>query len=92
MLSNENEPMDWIRVYGKGRVYSTMLGHTWTGEPTTNLDCVGFQTLLARGAQWGCYRCSYDSYTGKFSWAGLSFTPQADLRGAICCLVEPPAE
>jgi type 1 glutamine amidotransferase len=51
-VSNQNEPMDWVRGYGKGRVYTTMLGHTWIGEPTSNLDCVGFQTLLSRGVQW----------------------------------------
>jgi uncharacterized protein len=51
-VSNQNEPMDWVRSYGKGRVYTTMLGHTWVGEPTPNLDCVGFQTLLSRGVQW----------------------------------------
>jgi uncharacterized protein len=51
-VSNQNEPMDWVRRYGKGRVYTTMLGHTWVGESTINLDCVGFHTLLARGVQW----------------------------------------
>jgi hypothetical protein len=29
-----------------------MLGHTWAGESNPNLECVGFQTLLARGVQW----------------------------------------
>jgi hypothetical protein len=29
-----------------------MLGHTWINEPSPDLDCVGFQTLLARGVQW----------------------------------------
>ena len=33
-VSNKNEPMDWVRSYGKGRVYTTMLGHTWVGEST----------------------------------------------------------
>jgi type 1 glutamine amidotransferase len=51
-ISLANEPMDWIRNYGKGRVYTTMLGHTWVGEPSPNLDCVGLQTLLARGVEW----------------------------------------
>jgi uncharacterized protein len=51
-LSHQNEPMDWVREYGKGRVYTTMLGHTWANEPSPNLDCVGFQTLLARGVEW----------------------------------------
>jgi type 1 glutamine amidotransferase len=51
-VSQQNEPMDWVRNYGNGRVYTTMLGHTWAGEPSPNLDCVGFQTLLARGVEW----------------------------------------
>ncbi len=51
-ISLANEPMDWVRRYGKGRVYTTMLGHTWVGEPSPNLDCVGLQTLLARGVEW----------------------------------------
>jgi uncharacterized protein len=51
-ISHQNEPMDWVRNYGKGRVYTTMLGHTWDREPNPNLDCVGFQTLLARGVEW----------------------------------------
>jgi hypothetical protein len=48
----QNEPMDWVRNFGKGRVYTTMLGHTWKNEPSPYLDCVGFQTLLARGVEW----------------------------------------
>jgi type 1 glutamine amidotransferase len=51
-VSHANEPMDWVRRYGRGRVYTTMQGHTWAGEPSPNLDCVGFQTLFARGVEW----------------------------------------
>jgi type 1 glutamine amidotransferase len=51
-VTHQNEPMDWVRAYGRGRVYTTLLGHTWVGDPCPNLDCVGFQTLLARGVQW----------------------------------------
>jgi hypothetical protein len=51
-ISLANEPMDWIRDYEKGRVYTTMLGHTWAGEPSPNLDCIGLQTLFARGVEW----------------------------------------
>ena len=50
--SGRNEPMDWVRDYGKGRVYTTMQGHTWKGEENPNLECVGFQTLLSRGVEW----------------------------------------
>jgi type 1 glutamine amidotransferase len=51
-VTEQNEPMDWVRRYGKGRVYVTMLGHTWAKEASPDLDCVGFQTLLARGVEW----------------------------------------
>ena len=51
-MTNQNEPMDWVRDYGRGRVYATMLGHTWAGSPCPNLECVGFQILIARGTQW----------------------------------------
>lgn len=50
--SNEREPMDWVRRYGRGRVYVTMLGHTWVGEPNPNLKSPGFQALLLRGTEW----------------------------------------
>lgn len=50
----ENEPMDWVRTFGQGRVYVTMLGHTWKNEEPNNpnLHCVGFQTLFLRGVEW----------------------------------------
>jgi uncharacterized protein len=48
----ENQPMDWVREYGRGRVYVTMLGHTWKDQPRPNLQCAGFQTLLRRGVEW----------------------------------------
>jgi type 1 glutamine amidotransferase len=50
--SKQNEPLDWVRSFGKGRIYTTMLGHTWKGEANPNLESVGFQTLLARGMEW----------------------------------------
>jgi type 1 glutamine amidotransferase len=50
--SGRNEPMDWLRSWGRGRIYTTMLGHTWVGEDNPNLRCVGFQTLFARGVEW----------------------------------------
>ena len=51
-MSGHNEPMDWVRDYGRGRVFTTSQGHTWLNDPSTNFDCVGFQTLLARGVEW----------------------------------------
>jgi uncharacterized protein len=51
-ISARNEPMDWVRAYGQGRVYVTMLGHTWANEANPDMDCAGFQTLFARGVEW----------------------------------------
>jgi len=51
-ISRQGEPMDWVSNYGKGRVYTTMLGHTWKDEANPNLDDPHFRTLLARGAEW----------------------------------------
>jgi hypothetical protein len=51
-VTHQNEPMDWVRAYGKGRVYVTMLGHTWKGEADPDIYCAGFQTLFSRGVEW----------------------------------------
>jgi type 1 glutamine amidotransferase len=50
--TKENEVMDWVIPYGKGRVYTTMLGHLWKDKPDTALRCAGFQTLFVRGVEW----------------------------------------
>ena len=46
-----NEPMIWVIPYGKGRVFTTVMGHVGGGE-TAAIRCVGFQTTVARGAEW----------------------------------------
>src|SRR5258708_6911314 len=50
--SHRREPMDWVRNWDRGRIYVTMLGHTWRDQKNPNCKCVGFQTLLARGIEW----------------------------------------
>lgn len=50
--SKRNEPMDWWRTYGKGRVYTTMLGHSWKNEPNPNYEVPEFQMLIARAVEW----------------------------------------
>ena len=50
--SQKNEPMEWIVKYGKGKVYTTMLGHLWKGQSNLNFRCVGFQTMLIRAVEW----------------------------------------
>ncbi len=46
-----NEPMVWVIPYGKGRVFTTVMGHVG-GKGDPSIRCVGFQTLVARGAEW----------------------------------------
>ena len=48
-----NWPTEWTVTYGKGRVYTSTLGHVWKGDvqPVTVRDA-GVQTLLARALQW----------------------------------------
>jgi type 1 glutamine amidotransferase len=58
--TRQNEVMDWVVPYRKGRVYTTMLGHLWRNGPDTALRCVGFQTILIRGLEWAA--------TGKVSY------------------------
>jgi uncharacterized protein len=42
-----HEPMLWVIPFGKGRVFTTLLGHS-----TEAMKCVGFMTTLERGAEW----------------------------------------
>jgi hypothetical protein len=46
-----NEPMAWVIPFGKGRVFTTVLGHVGGGDSEA-IRCVGFQALVARGAEW----------------------------------------
>ena len=45
--TSANEPMVWWVPYGKGRVFTTVMGH---GD--YSMKCVGFQTIVGRGAEW----------------------------------------
>jgi hypothetical protein len=46
-----HEPMVWVIPYGKGRVFTTVMGHVMGGD-TTALRCVGFITVMLRGTEW----------------------------------------
>ena len=45
--TGDHEPVLWVIPYGKGRVFTTVLGH---GVPGT--QCVGFVTTFLRGTEW----------------------------------------
>ncbi len=65
--SKEHEPMMMVLQYGKGRVFHTPMGHT---NPVVSVKCVGFQTVLVRGAEWAA--------TGKVTTAVPENFPTAD--------------
>jgi type 1 glutamine amidotransferase len=46
-----NEPMIWVIPYGKGRVFTTVMGHVG-GNDTTAIRCPGFRTVMLRGTEW----------------------------------------
>jgi type 1 glutamine amidotransferase len=46
-----NEPMIWVIPYGKGRVFTTVMGHAM-GDDTTAIRCAGFRTTMLRGTEW----------------------------------------
>ncbi len=45
--TREHEPMVWWIPYGKGKVFTTLMGH---GD--YSMKCIGFQTILLRGTEW----------------------------------------
>ncbi len=54
--TGEHEPMVFTIKYGKGRVFGTPMGHVDArakpGSPWPAIDCIGFSTLIQRGAEW----------------------------------------
>ena len=51
--SGRHEPVLWEVTYGQGRVLVNTLGHAWKGDTDWDaLRCVGFQTMLARSAEY----------------------------------------
>lgn len=46
-----HEPMIWWIPYGKGRVFTTVMGHAM-GDDITAIRCIGFQTVMTRGSEW----------------------------------------
>ena len=42
-----HEPMIWWIPYGKGKVFTTVMGHS-----DYSMTCVGFQSVVARGCEW----------------------------------------
>ena len=52
-ITHKMWPVEWVVKYGKGRVYTSSMGHLWKGEiyPPA-YRCVGFQTTMIRAAEW----------------------------------------
>jgi len=51
--TQERWPIEWTVSYGKGRVYSSTMGHVWKGDiQPASMRCVAVQTLMIRAVQW----------------------------------------
>lgn len=48
-----HEPMTWVIPFGKGKVVTTVMGHHMGDSPEVPaLQCIGFQTIVARASEW----------------------------------------
>jgi len=66
-----HEPMIWVIPFGKGRVFTTVLGHVnGGGTDITSLRCHGFQAIMTRGCEWAA--------TGKVTLPAPENFPKAD--------------
>lgn len=65
-----HEPMVWWIPYGKGKVFTTVMGHA-----DYSMKCVGFQTVVLRGAEWVA--------TGKVTISVPSYFPTATETSVI---------
>ena len=57
--TGNDEPMMAVTQYGEGRVYHSVMGHVWPGDPEDSPTCSmrtfenkDFQNTLLRGAEW----------------------------------------
>jgi len=68
--TGEHELMMWTVEYGKGRVFHTPMGHG-----VVSVRCVGFATILQRGAEWAA--------TGKVTQSLPANFPTADKTSSL---------
>lgn len=50
--SGRHEPVLFTKQYGKGRIFHTVLGHTWKEKSSAAVECAGFITTFQRGSEW----------------------------------------
>ena len=50
--AKQHEPVVWCTTLGKGRVVTISMGHYQRPAHFSSLNCVGFQTVLARSCEW----------------------------------------
>ncbi|MDB5048193.1 MAG: Trehalose utilization [Fibrobacteres bacterium] len=51
-FTGSREPQQWVKQFGKGRVFTSTVGHLYPGTANTAYRCAGYQTTFSRGAEW----------------------------------------
>ncbi len=77
-------PVEWVVHYGKGRVYSSSLGHLWQGDiDPPAFRCVAFQTILVRALRWLAGRAVETDVPPDFPTAtAISLPPESPAAAA----------
>lgn len=70
--TDAHEPMVWWIPYGKGKVFTTVMGHA-----ELSMKCVGFQTIVDRGTEWVATGTVTIPVPAKFPSASEPLTTEA---------------
>lgn len=76
--SGQNEPVLLVSQFGQGRIFHTLLGHVWKGDPDGTyrgaslvaLQNSGFQTSFRRGCEWAARLLDYPTLSDTPAKAG----------------------
>jgi type 1 glutamine amidotransferase len=68
-----DEPVLWTVLYGKGKVFISVLGHAGNDpELRYSMECTGFQVTLLRGAEWAARGAVTQQIPKDFPSKGVS--------------------
>ncbi len=78
--TGRHEPMLFTVLFGEGRIFHTVLGHTGGEQPPTALECVGFIVTFQRGAEWAATGEVTQDVPGYFPAVSKDYGTPDDVR------------